>query len=215
MIQFDEVEHKYTRNGVVISSVTQVIGEWRRVDISGEAWLVNTLTGGAVPASMFEGPSDFGTAVHKAIQYYIEGIIIMDALHPKIKLLLHEFMRWVQLAKVDLRHINEIGSPYICERPMYSKKYGYAGTPDIVCPVDGAVTLIDIKTGAYDMAGPQTAAYEQLYRENVKNTRLKRVVLSLPKQGGSAKVVSFTEKADWSFFKARLATTNYLRNREG
>ena len=58
--------------------------------------------------------------------------------------------------------------PIFVEKPLVSDKYGYGGTCDIYCELDGKKTLIDLKTskGIYDEMFTQVTAYGVLLKEN-------------------------------------------------
>jgi len=96
---------------------------------------------------------------------------------------------------------------------LYSTKYGYAGTYDIKALINGKLWIIDIKTGAFGMAGPQLGAYGQLDKEDDKSRAMRhRAVLRLPKDG-DYRFIPITDQADWPFFLSRLATFNYIKGR--
>src|SRR5208282_6385084 len=57
--------------------------------------------------------------------------------------------------------------PLMVEFTVVSKKYGYAGTADLLAEVDGVLTLVDWKTGkaVYKEAHLQNAAYRNALQE--------------------------------------------------
>lgn len=204
MLVYNDKAHIYTWNGAVVPSVTQIIGEWKEVDIYGTKYMVNIYSGVTVLADTFRAPAEFGRAIHKAAYLILTGQGldwgIMDSdLVPPVK----QFLKWMEDHGV---------TPVLSEVPMYSTKYGYSGTPDIFCTLKKRKHLcqVDIKTGASDMVGAQTAAYEPLYREHTKyKGLLDRFVLRLPKDGSSYKFDPLKGLGDWRFFLNRLDQHRY------
>ena len=87
------------------------------------------------------------------------------------------FMAWEDWRKsVDLK-------PIAVEQVVYSKKYGYAGTLDLLAEVNGVLTVIDWKTGkaVYSEAHLQNAAYRQAIREMGHGDPQQGIVVRLPK----------------------------------
>lgn len=199
MLTFDPDKHLYTYDGNPVPSVTQVIGEFLKV---GNRY-VNVFTGATIPAEQFEAAADWGTAVHTAIHYYLDNDLDEDSLSPALHMALDQFTAWRKDYDPEiLSH----------EQRVYSKKYGYAGTLDLNCRIKGKLTIVDYKTGAYGMAGPQIAAYAQADKEENGGGMRRRAVLHLPKNGnGGYKFVPLSGLNDWNFFLSRLNTYNYTR----
>ncbi len=204
---FDAETHIYRLDGRVIPSVTQILGEFCPVTISGRDYYVNAFTGSVVGMEKFDKAADFGTAVHRGctlILLHGKDFLDWDALAPELVGPLRQFVRWMAEWKPEV---------ILAEAPLYSRKYGYAGTPDFVAKIKRKVAVVDIKTGAFDMAGPQVAAYGELYKENYRyRGAVGRYVLHLPKNGGSYKFVPLTNGKDWNFFKSRLYQVQYLQS---
>lgn len=204
MLEFDEKEHVYRWDGKVVPSSTQVIGEWQKVNVYGNDYYVNNFTGTVVRSETFERAADFGRAIHKAALYMLSVGVNWDALASELVNPLKQFEKWLVDYKVR---------PVQVEKPQYSKRYKYAGTSDIICLVKGDKLIVcDIKTGEYDLAGPQLASYEVLYRENSGwKGKMGRCVLHLPKGGSPYVFEPFRDRLrDWSFFQSRLYQHNYL-----
>lgn len=203
MLTFEESTHRYFWNDKLVPSVTQILREWIEVSVYGNKYFFNTLTGLVISAEVFKAAGDYGTAVHKGSKIVLEGgALDLTMLHPSLYHPLAELKLWLDQYNPRLLEI---------ERPMFSPKLGYAGTPDIICRIGKRNIVVDIKTGAYGMAGPQTAGYEQLYREETKFWRsLERAVLVLPDKG-AFKFVLMNNPADWGFFQARQYQYNFLR----
>ena len=208
MFTFDADKHIYRWNDNIVPSVTEIIGAW--LPVKGADYYVNTFTGAIVYADKFEAAGKVGKAIHRACGYIASGQgVDMEAIDPALIPPLEQFERWMDDFKVNTR---------VAESPMYSEKYGFAGTPDIVCEINNnknIVVVVDIKTGLSNATvGVQTSAYEILIREYLKIRRIiKRYELILPRDGCPYKFNSLTDKDDFTFFLSRLNQYNYLKNR--
>lgn len=207
MLTFDEESHKYYWNGNMVPGVTSIISQFVKTTIGGYDYYVDTYTGNNVWASTFEQGADHGRAVHDAIKYDLSPKgVDEESLHPDIMAALNQFRAWRD------EHVQEIIS---CEEMGYSEKYGYAGTWDLVVLLKrkygGQLSLTDIKTGAHRFSGPQTAAYETIYREIKKyRGRMLRNSLEIPKDGNWVRYVPENSKDDFRVFLNKLAVFKYL-----
>lgn len=97
--------------------------------------------------------------------------------------------------------------PIIVEAPLVSEKFGYGGTVDCYCKMNGDLCLIDFKTGKgiYEEYIYQLAAYERLLLDSghkVDNVRILRIGRS-EDEGFEEKVVKDTE-TEWEIFRRCL-----------
>lgn len=199
MLEFDAITHTYRVDGKVIPSVTQIINQWRKVLVNSSYYYVSSF-GEVVPASSFEAAADFGSAVHIACRLIVSGEgVDWESIEPSLIPPLRQFQQWLSDYKV---------TTVLIELPLYSERYDYAGTADLIvyCRDNQRILMVcDIKTGEYALAGPQTAAYEQLYRENYGyKGMVDRFVLYLPKDGKPYTFEKMRNHNDWSYFKAKL-----------
>lgn len=94
------------------------------------------------------------------------------------------------------------------EKAFYDKTYRYAGTVDRVVGIDGALWLIDIKTGGlYPSYGPQTAAYANLVGGIRHNNRM----AVLLKPNGSYVPKRYKDPGDWSVFASALVLYHFRK----
>jgi len=208
MLTFDEVKHEYKWDGIVVPSVTQIIGEW--LELPQFNIYVNKNTGKTIPSDVMENAADFGTAIHRAIKLLINDNLDWDSLNESLKKPLQSFLRWWEQDRNSLKHIfsvfdfktgnsdnvgpqlagyipliqdndlRGVGGQFKCEIPLYSEKYGYAGTPDLILN----------------------------YKKSVIP---RRYVLKIPKNGDRCKAIEITGSNDWIYFKAKLTEYNYLK----
>lgn len=203
MLTFDEKTHTYCWSGKKKFSVTQILNEFVKVQRFGDYFYLNRITGTVIASDVFEAAQDFGTGLHKAVQLEIAGTLDWEAMHKSFKYAMDRFLIW----KAKNKPI------YVAvEQKYFSKRHDFAGTPDIICMINGIVYIIDVKSGEFGMAGPQLAAYEVLYREatNYKGV-IRKYVLKLPKKEGDYKFIPMTNKLDWAFFQAKNLEHRYLR----
>ena len=78
------------------------------------------------------------------------------------------------------------------EFTVYSDKYGYAGTADIIGYYGGVPAVMDVKTGWYDIkTGWQLAAYKQAYEE-IYGGSLGMVGFKISRDGYEAKTFPYS-----------------------
>ena len=212
MLEFRPQTHQYLLNGTPCPSVTQALGEFVKVERGEYSYFVSTFNGNAINADLFDAAADHGTAVHEAARIILThgpDALDWEALHVDLVEPLNQILVWRPIFGRETA---------IIEQPMYSPKLNVAGTPDLIIPGDKVTQIFDFKTGAYDLAGPQLAAYEAIYREQYGiriNHRIERYVIHLPKDGSRYKVIPMKDATDIHFFKSRLYQWQWLSNRRG
>ena len=205
-LHFKPEKHEYfidKGDGILIPapSVTKILNEFVTIG----AFYYSTFTGARIPAEAFDTARDFGTAVHSMIALDISGELDEDALDPKLAAVLAQWRRVYCMIRPEI---------IMSETPLYSPKYGFAGTSDIIFKLRGVLSICDFKTGFYGTAAPQLCAYEVLAREKLKTrARFDKYVLALPKDGSHFKFIKVGGPADWGFFQARLFQHNYLKGK--
>ncbi len=124
----------------------------------------------AAAEAMKNKSAEEGTLVHEVIEGILgdKPTVIPDAVIP------------VVTAFHDFRKQHEI-TPLQIESKIVSRKYGYAGTIDVLAEVDGRVGVLDIKTSnaIYRDYGIQTAAYVEALHEDKNMPKLTRWILRL------------------------------------
>jgi hypothetical protein len=120
--------------------------------------------------------ADIGTLAHQMIVDYFNGVKTDTAEYSSDQIdaaenCLLSFWEWEK--GHDIKVI-------MAEVPLISREYGYGGTIDCFCELDGQTTLLDFKTGKaiYTEFFYQLAAYEQLLGEAghlIEVTRILRI----------------------------------------
>jgi len=197
-IVFDEFSHTYYVDGQRKDSVTQCLGEYLKVEISGAVFYVHTLSGAVISKDIFEAAQDFGTALHKAVHLLLKGNLDISAIHPDLLGSVLAVQDWL---------FNNVAEWMLAEQRFYSRRYDFCGCLDIygrLKKYPRGRDLLDIKTGlSWDMADPQTAAYQQLIVENVPGAaraETRRWVLHVPRDGSDCDLIRMNRKDSFGYF---------------
>lgn len=200
MLTFDEEKHEYRWKGIIVPSVTQIINEWCHV----RGFYVNTFNPRiCIDEEVFDERREEGKAIHLVLKLEILNTLDWTSLAENYVAVLRQFLKWKEEWNPEIRGVEE---------KLYSVKYHFAGTLDLPCVIKRRPAIVDFKTGAFTMAGPQISGYEQLDKES-DNSRIKRdrYVLWLPPDGSTHKFIPLKDKDDWAFFLSRLTQYNYLK----
>lgn len=177
-LDFDPDQHRYTYQGAVVPSVTQILFEEGFTDAQ---WFT-------------EKASALGRAVHLACHFLDEGTLDWESLDVEI-------MPYVE-GYVAFRNMTGFAHDF-SEQPIYHPTYGYAGTPDKLGALNGGKILLDLKT-----CRPSPATGLQLagYAEPI-DASLPRYALELGSTAGTLKwkLRPFTDTSDRAIFLGAVA----------
>lgn len=150
MLTFDHEAHVYSWNGVPVPNVTKILGPL--------GFDYETL----VPSDELEEARALGEAIHETVRLEVAGDLDEDSLDDPLRRALWNWREFVVATDFEV---------LFSEFRVYSQRYGYAGTLDLlgrfrkrrVC------ALIDIKKAAIPIiTRPQTAAYLEALREELE-----------------------------------------------
>jgi hypothetical protein len=150
--------------------------------MTGPQWaltLVNKMGATKASQKLLTQAGDIGTEVHNLVEWTIRTQLMQKVgSSPKIR----DAAQWAFMAWEDWRKSVDL-KPIAVEQVVYSTKYGYAGTLDLLAEVNGVLTVIDWKTGkaVYSEAHLQNAAYRQAIREMGHGDPKQGIVVRLPK----------------------------------
>lgn len=117
------------------------------------------------------------------------------------------FLDWEKKHKVKYLYV---------ERKIYSKRYGYAGTVDLIAKLGNKLSIIDFKSGSgpwYEHA-LQIAAYKQAVQEELKLKIKQCWIIKVDRETGKFNACEARlYKEDFKAFKALLEI--YRRHRLG
>lgn len=165
-IIFEEEAHTYTFRNKVYDSVTQVI----KIAGLGADFSM-------VPPDRLEWACQRGTFVHLATQYYDEGRLDMKSVHPALQGYVEAYIRFRSEKPITV---------IATERRMVNVPFALAGTPDLICWMNGVRCVIDKKTSQnmHKSMGLQTAGYMLLWNwEHTDKIIERRYGLRLEKTG--------------------------------
>lgn len=173
-IEFDAAGHTYRLHGAVVPSVTQILDD---LGLSPE-----------YPDRPIYRAR--GTAVHGACALLVKARSMgrtLTGMDLRIRGYISSFGDWLDRSQF---------APELIERAVWSDKWRVAGTLDYFGLLQGAATIVDLKSGEpADAACLQTAAYAELLKESHGLTAARRMTLRLHADGSRAVE---DEHLDWS-----------------
>jgi hypothetical protein len=197
-LTFDENKHEYKFDGIIIPSVTQIIGDIFPIS-------------DFISKDLLKEKADLGKKIHSTTELYDRGTLDVDKLHPILKAYLDS---WVKFRKdfnvqFDLDSFSEQ-----IETLLYHSVYKFAGRVDRIPFVDKERCIIDIKSGMEQKTHAlQTAAYAMLANQLLdrKFKIKKRYAVYLSETG--YKVIEHKNTNDENVFLSCLTIYNYRRSK--
>lgn len=189
--EYDDAKHEYKLDGDVLPSITQILSPY--TDFS------------KIPAQILADKQAWGNSVHKYLEMLdrdeleISAIPDVEPGQPNIKSVV---TNWQTIVHDNLYFWLAI------EKPMYSLKYRFAGTPDRITTKEP----IELKTSKPRKAtGVQLAAQAQLALENEYITELPQKLHSWHvTEDGRWTTKEYDFKECWTEFRCLLNSWNYF-----
>jgi len=122
---------------------------------------------------------DIGSQTHALIEWNLRASLMQEAgPSPHVT----DKAQWAFMAWEDWKKSVNL-KPIWIEQTVWSDKYGYAGTMDLLAEVNGKLTVVDWKTGKaiYPEAYLQNAAYRSALREMGHGDPVQGIIVRLPK----------------------------------
>jgi len=143
MIEFNEAAHEYSCEGKVYPSVTQILKDCGIIDIT---WYTDET-------------AQRGTFVHDCLKLIDQGTpAVLLEYGEDIEGYINAYLQFKKDAQYKIEAIEE---------PLCSQEYGFAGTPDRICELNGKSCILDIKTGQkQEWHGAQLSAYKMLHGDD-------------------------------------------------
>lgn len=188
-LNFEEEGHIYRLNGLVIPSVTTLMKP-----LSDDFYK-------AVDQAVLERAARKGTAVHRAAENYAKyGIEDIASAYAGY---FDGFRRWWDASKPI---------PLATEAKVYHRILRYAGTSDLLCMIDGRVTMVDYKTSAQMnemLCRIQMEGYDMAFESHGVKIE-ERLILHL-RRNGSFTATAFPKNTESrNVFSALLTIRNYM-----
>lgn len=190
-LTFDEINHTYRLDGVIIPGYSQIAKSMGITDY------------GNVPDYFLEPARKFGQAGHYATRLWDNQTLNEVTLSEPLIPCLEEYKKFLQDNKV------EIISDYI-EKPICSVRYRYGITPDRICLIKGELSVFELKfvetmaPGAALQTAAQKMAAEEFYHIKIKKRY--GVQISLKEQ---YKLYPYTNKGDEQTWLCFLGAYNW------
>ena len=188
-LTFEEEDHIYRLDGREVPSVTTLMKP------------LSNVVYGTVDPGVLSRAAHKGTAVHSANENYV--LFGIEDIDPAYALYFEAFKAWWHECKP---------TPIGTEIRIYHKILEYAGTADLLCIIDGKVTLVDYKTSAQVsrmMYGVQLEGYDRAFDSHGIHID-QQLILHLRKNG-TYKEVPFKKSAKcWSVLSSLMTIHNYI-----
>lgn len=188
---FTEAGHIHRLGGVVLPSVTEIIGHFKLgFDYTG------------IPAHIVEAAGVRGTAYHKAVRFGLESDLDWGSVDGQIKPNVEATLEFLVQAKAE---------PWDLEVPVVSLAYLFGGIPDFWGLVYDYPTVLDLKSGETKGIGLQTAGYatakvesllKEYHQKNLPKEILQPRRLCLAASGGKVKPIWCEDPLDAANFLA-------------
>jgi len=141
-----------------------------------------------------------GTLIHNWVEDYINGEDPVRPVNEQLATATAKFMGWVKEHNVKF---------LLAEQQVYSRKYGYTGTLDFICKIDGKLYIGDLKTsgGIYPEMLIQAAAYRYARNEEFPEENYHgQIIVRVGKDDGTLQVGLVTDNG---WYKKMLAAFIY------
>lgn len=191
-LKFDEKMHRYFLGGRAVFSVTKILDLVGITDFS----LVNR--------DILDRACNFGAATHKATFLWDRGTLDQSSLDASLAPYLDA---WKNFKAAEIKELLEL------EAPIWSKRFGFAGTPDrIAIDTRGRLTIVDIKTSTSMSRAVklQTAGYQIGWEELESPKKIQRRVGVLLRDDGSYLTEDFNDRSDRDDFVACVRVAAFM-----
>lgn len=183
--EIDREQHIYRLGGVVIPSVTQILGSMGLFDYFD------------VPEASMEAARLFGSAVHLACELWDKGTLDESSLSLHLAPYLTAWGKFI----ADFQPV--VNTEWI-EKPICSYKYRFGTIPDRVWSINNKLTTIEIKSTAtmQKAVGIQLAGQSIAIEENLGKVRQRWAVQLNPE--GTYQLHVYDNRADEAVFVSAL-----------
>lgn len=192
-LRFDPGEHRYWLGGREIPSVSSILSPITQPLYS------------RMPEWRREETAQRGTFAHKATELYDQDRLNWETLDPKLEPYLNAWLAFRYATDVEILEI---------EQRVVHPILWYAGTFDRVAILNGALTVLEIKTTAGSPEpfwGLQLAAYQQAYNLDKPKTDQARKRVSVQLRPDETYVLTeWPDPQDVSIFNSFLSTRHYM-----
>lgn len=189
---FDESTHRYTLDGSVIPSVTQVLKPLYNFD--------------GIPREVLTAKAALGTAIHRACELLDNDDLDEESEAGKAALVpITGYLNGYKKFKSDRRLLVVAN-----EQRLFHPVHRYAGTIDRCYAMSGDLWDVDLKStvSMSPIVGLQTAAYSEMFRANGRKLPARRGALQLFPDG-NYKLHEFHDASDFPTFISMLTVHRF------
>jgi hypothetical protein len=189
------------KDGTLVPGVTTCLGIMAKPALI--KWANNLGLQGIDSTKYVDALAEIGTVAHEMVLCHHKKVDFDPTGHApdiidKAENALISYYNWEKNHDVE---------PILTEAALVSEVYGFGGTIDLVCKLDGELTLVDYKTskGIFPEHIYQIAAYETLLKEHgyhIDGRRVLRIGRD-ESEGFDEKTIGDTDK-EWEIFQCCL-----------
>lgn len=185
--RFDPEKHEYFLGDCRLESVTEVIAGAGMVD----------------SRHFSEESRTRGTYVHAATEMIDRGTLDWSDLDPVLAPYCRAYQSFIEDKRPEI---------LLSEKPLYHAQHLFAGTLDRLVKMDGAISLIDIKSGVPSPATAiQVAAYRELVKVNEDIVPTKCFSLHLRNDGAYRLIECGDHRRNFNVFLAALTIVRWKK----
>lgn len=188
----EEQRHIYRLNGIEVPSVTTLMKPLSEDFYS------------TVDPAVLGRAAHRGTAVHNAIENYVS--LGVEDIEPAYAGYMDGFLAW-------WRRMKPVALGTECK--VYHKILRYAGTSDLMCIINGRLTLVDYKTSAQvnsKLCAVQLEGYDRAWESHGVKVD-DRLILHLQRDGQYQEVGFSRSSKHWSVLSALMTVRNYMNEK--
>jgi len=194
------------KDGIRYYSVTTMLGIIRKPEL--ERWRGDK--GNQIADQILEVAQDFGTAFHEYARIINAGKgheIDLDEVSEGLQAKVKWYRDW---------YFENVEEVIMAEENIYSKKFQFKGTPDLVAKLKSirTVAIVDYKTGnnIYRDVNYQLSAYKEGVKEYKGIAIRDRIILHLPRDKHKNKMIVLDPNTHESDFNGFLMAGQLFRN---
>ena len=202
---FDPIKHRYSVDGVVVDGVTTILKvinkpalvNWSanmsagyveknlKPGVALDEVQIMELVDGAKKAHRVRADqtASLGTLAHAWFDDHFSGRAPTTPVNPELRRMTGAFLKFADTHKVEVLET---------ERRLYSQRFKFAGTVDLICKVDGELTVADYKTGSgiYAEMLAQCGGYHLCYEEETGTVPSRHMLINCNAKGELTVAVS-------------------------
>jgi ATP-dependent exoDNAse (exonuclease V) beta subunit len=196
------------KDGTIVPGATTVLQELNKPALV--KWANNLGLQGIDSTKYVDKMASIGTLAHQMVHDYFKGQATDTSEYSpddvsKAENCMISFYNWADENEIE---------PILLEAPLVSEIYGFGGTIDCYCRLNGTPTLLDFKTSKaiWPEHFYQVAAYKQLLFENDYTTLQVRILrIGRDETEGFEDHVVTHLFTNWNIFEAALNIYNYKK----